>query len=173
MTVCNTMFEKEDSKLVSYDSGTHTSTVDYILCRACYRSMIWDVKILPNEICVLKHKLLVMDMKVRDVKKVCRLFEPKLKIWRLQNKQIKDEFAVCGAPLSLDSRIPTRDPRTCRPWLSISPTWICTAAENKSQTVITLTHATKVTIKDQSKQYFDYFVCESKAHLACLITGPQ
>jgi len=93
MIVCNTMFEKEDSKLISYESGTDVSTVDYILCRACDRSMIRDVKILPNEICVPKHKLLVMDMKIKDVKKVSRQFGPKLKIWRLQNEQIKDEFA--------------------------------------------------------------------------------
>jgi len=81
--------------------------VDYILCRACDRSMVWDVKILPNEICVPKHKLLVMDMKVKDVKKVCRQFEPKLKIWRLQNKQIKDEFAGVVNEALKDKKVET------------------------------------------------------------------
>ena len=42
-----------------------------------------------------------------------------------------------AAALSLDSRIQTRYPCSCRPRLSTSPTWICPAVANESQTALT------------------------------------
>jgi len=54
LVICNTLFTKQEAKLVTYVAGPVKSTVDYIMVR--------NIKIISSEECVPKHKLLVMDM---------------------------------------------------------------------------------------------------------------
>ena len=61
---------KHESKLVSYVASSVKSTVDYITVRQRDKAKVRKVKVIPNEECVPKHKLLVMDMQFNRRKEV-------------------------------------------------------------------------------------------------------
>ena len=67
--------------------------IDYILVNNKYRSSAKDVKVIPGEEIVSQHCLLLMDMvsKKKVWKKV--KFRKKLKLWRLRESEVKEEFA--------------------------------------------------------------------------------
>ena len=67
--------------------------IDYILVNNKYRSSVKDVKVIPGEEIVSQHYLLLMDMAFK--KKVRRKvkFRKKLKLWRLRDSEVKEEFA--------------------------------------------------------------------------------
>jgi len=48
------------------------------------------VKVTTIEECVPKHKLLVMDMWFKAIKRRCRKFEPRVHVWKL--KETCEEF---------------------------------------------------------------------------------
>ena len=60
--VANIFFTKETQKLVTYESGGLSSVVDYVLTR---KNDMKDVTVIPGEECVLQHKLVVMDMRIK------------------------------------------------------------------------------------------------------------
>ena len=62
LVICNTLFMKQESQLVTYAAGPVKSTVDYIIVRQEDKAKVHNVKVIPHEECVPKHKLLVMDM---------------------------------------------------------------------------------------------------------------
>ena len=67
--------------------------IDYILVNNKYRSSVKDAKVIPGEEIVSQHCLLLMDMMFK--KKVRRKvkFRKKLKLWRLTESEVKEEFA--------------------------------------------------------------------------------
>ena len=74
MIVCNTFFQKRDSRLITYSSGGNQSQIEYILTKKDDRKLISDVKVIPGEECALQHKLLVADMNIGKPKveeKIC------------------------------------------------------------------------------------------------------
>jgi len=68
LVICNTVFMKQESQLVTYAGGPVKSTVDYIIVRQEDKAKVRNVKVIPNEECVPKHKLLVMDMQFNTTK---------------------------------------------------------------------------------------------------------
>ena len=62
LVICNTLFTKQEAKLVTYVVGPVKSTVDYIMVRQEDKAKVRNVKVISSEECVPKHKLLVMDM---------------------------------------------------------------------------------------------------------------
>jgi len=48
---------------VTYAAGPVKSTVDYIIVRQEDKANVHNAKVIPNEKCVPKRKLLVMDMR--------------------------------------------------------------------------------------------------------------
>ena len=48
--------------MVTYVDGSAKSTFDYIMVRQGDRVKVCNVRVIPNEECVPKHKLLVMDV---------------------------------------------------------------------------------------------------------------
>ena len=62
LVICNTLFMKQECKLVTYVAGSAKSTVDYIMLRQGDKVKVRNVEVIPNEECIPKHKLLVMDM---------------------------------------------------------------------------------------------------------------
>ena len=62
LVICNTLFTKQEAKLVTYVDGPVKSTVDYIMVRQEDKAKIRNVKVITSEECVPKHKLLVTDM---------------------------------------------------------------------------------------------------------------
>jgi len=55
--ICNTLFVKQESKLVTYVAGRVMSTVVYIMVRQEDRAKVCNVKVISSEECVPKHKL--------------------------------------------------------------------------------------------------------------------
>jgi len=62
LVICNTLFTKQEAKLVTYVAGPVKSTVDYIMVRQEVKAKVRNVKVISSEECVPKHKLLGMDM---------------------------------------------------------------------------------------------------------------
>jgi len=53
---------------VTYAADAVKSMVDYIIVRQEDKAKVRNVKVIPNEECVSKHKLLVMDMQFSTIK---------------------------------------------------------------------------------------------------------
>ena len=53
--MCHTFFKKEDSKLITYQSGDDGSMIDYLVVRKTYRCLVKDVKVISSEECVPQH----------------------------------------------------------------------------------------------------------------------
>ena len=56
MAVCNTFFKKEDSKLITYQSGDNRRMIDYLMVRKTDRCLVKDVKVSSSEECVPQHR---------------------------------------------------------------------------------------------------------------------
>ena len=83
----NTLFTKQEAKLVTYSAGPVKSTVDYIMVRQEDKAKIRNVKVITSEECVPKHKLLVMDMRFKATKRRRRKFEPRVRVWKLKEEK--------------------------------------------------------------------------------------
>ena len=84
LVICNTFFMKHESKLVTYIAGSAKSAVDYIMVRQGDKVKVHNVRVIPNEECVPKHKLLVMDMPFSTTKRRHKKFEPRVRVWKLK-----------------------------------------------------------------------------------------
>ena len=78
--------------MVTYESGTAKTQVDYLLVWKRDRKLLSDVKVIPSEEIVTQHKPVVCDFKVKKVHEVKRKFIPRRKIWRLNEEQVNCEF---------------------------------------------------------------------------------
>ena len=89
----NTCSQKRESWLVTFRSVKTETMIDYFLVNNKYKSSVKDVRVIPGEEIVSQHCLLVMDMVLK--KKVRRKvkFRKKLKLWRLRESDVKEEFA--------------------------------------------------------------------------------
>jgi len=72
LVICNTLFTKQEAKLVTYVAGPVKSTVDYIMVRQEDKAKVRNVKVISSKECAPKHKLLVMDMWFKATKSWCR-----------------------------------------------------------------------------------------------------
>jgi len=87
LVICNTLFTKQEAKLVTYVAGPVKSTVDYIMVQQEDKAKVRNVKVISSEECVPKHKLLVMDMWFRARKSWHRKFEPRVHVWKLKEEK--------------------------------------------------------------------------------------
>ena len=71
MVVCNTFFKKEDSKLITYQSGENRIMIDHLIVRKTDRCLVKDVKVISSEQCVPQHRsnvyLLCGDIVAGDI----------------------------------------------------------------------------------------------------------
>ena len=51
LVICNTLFTKQEAKLVTYVAGPVKSTVDYIMVRQEDKTKIRNVKVITSEEC--------------------------------------------------------------------------------------------------------------------------
>jgi len=86
LVICNTLFVKQESQLVTCAAGPVKSTVDYIIVRQEDNAKVRNVKVIPNEGCVPKHKLLVMDMQFSTRKRWHKKFEPRVPVWKVKEE---------------------------------------------------------------------------------------
>jgi len=66
--------------LVTYADGHVKNTVNYIILRQEDKAKIRNVKVIPNQECVPKHKLLSMDMQFNTTKRWHKKFEPRVSV---------------------------------------------------------------------------------------------
>ena len=76
--ICNSLFKKRKSHLVTYSSGGAQTQIDYILTRLKDRKLLKDVKLVPREECVSQHRLLICSTVIRFSKKAEKVFTPKV-----------------------------------------------------------------------------------------------
>ena len=70
LVIANTMFNKSETKKITYESGGCKTVVDYILVRESDRAKLKDVKVIPGEACISQHRLLVsVAQLVANIKK--------------------------------------------------------------------------------------------------------
>jgi len=75
LVICNTLFTKQEAKLVTYVAGPVKSTV-----RQKDKAKVRNGKVISSEECVSKHKLLVMDMWFKATKSWRRKFKPRVRV---------------------------------------------------------------------------------------------
>ena len=61
---------KQEKQLVTYAAGPVKSMVDYIIVQQENKAKVCNIKVIPNEECVPKHKCLVIDMQFNTRKRL-------------------------------------------------------------------------------------------------------
>ena len=92
LVICNTLFMKQESQLVTYAAGPVKITVHYIIVRQEDKAKVCNVKVIPDEECVLKYKLLVMDMQFSTRKRRRKKFEPRVCVRKLKEEKTCEEY---------------------------------------------------------------------------------
>ena len=73
--------------------GVHGgSQIDFILLRKRNLKMAKDIKVIPSEECVLQHKLLIFELRLKTPKPHPKPFSPKLCYWRLKEPTVQEEY---------------------------------------------------------------------------------
>jgi len=72
----------------TYVAGSAKSTVDYVMVRQEDKVKVRNVRVIPDEECMPKHKLLVVDMQINTTKRWHKKFEPR------RNKLVKNIKAM-------------------------------------------------------------------------------
>ena len=108
LVIGNTLFEKRDSHLITFDSGENQTQIDYFLIRRRLRKYIRDIKVIPGEECLKQHRLLVCIFQVAAQAKVRRRFTPRLRTWKLRDPACTADFESkfaekCASGLLADS----------------------------------------------------------------------
>ena len=81
LVICNTLFMKQESQMVTYAAGPVKNTVDYIIVQQEDKAKDHNVKVIPNKECVPKHKLLVMDMQFNTTERWHKKFDPRVHVF--------------------------------------------------------------------------------------------
>ena len=101
MVVCNTLFNKRSSRLITYSSGGVNTQIDYMLMKTRDKKILKDVKVIHGEEVFTQHKLVVCDLNKRIEREKKKLYIPKLKVWKLREAEAKKEFVCCVEEQSL------------------------------------------------------------------------
>ena len=80
MTVGNKLFKKRASHLVIYESGPSKAQINNYLLRRNQRKFFKDMKTLPSEECITRHKPLVCEFMIKIVKDTKTKLVPRRKI---------------------------------------------------------------------------------------------
>ena len=89
MVVCNTFFKKEDSKLITYQSGDDRSMIDYLMFRKTDCCLVKDVKVISSEECVPQHRMVIgrLVIPMKPQKNTIVKFVPKPRVWKLKDEE--------------------------------------------------------------------------------------
>ena len=88
LVVCNTLFQKKEQHLVTYESGQHKSQIDFLLIKKGDRGKCRDCKVIPSEWEDGQHKLVVMDFRwVQSKNRKCKTGVTRVKWGKLKEKE--------------------------------------------------------------------------------------
>ena len=91
MYVVNTSFIKPMKYRATYRSNQHETQVDYILVPVGEKAKVRNCKAVTEE-CAKQHSLVVMYWKLQPMKKPKQVKVEKIKLWRLKDKLIQQQF---------------------------------------------------------------------------------
>uniref|UniRef100_A0A0R0GBM1 Endonuclease/exonuclease/phosphatase domain-containing protein n=1 Tax=Glycine max TaxID=3847 RepID=A0A0R0GBM1_SOYBN len=66
LSIANTWFKKREEHLITYKSGGTCSQIDFFLIRKSDRKYCLNCKVIPGESLTTQHRVLVMDVRIRD-----------------------------------------------------------------------------------------------------------
>ena len=92
MVVLNTMFEKKDNRLITYQSGEDSTQIDYILISRENRKLVRDVKVISGEEIAPQHRLVIGDLCLESPRVTKKTFVPRRKTWKLKNGHTASVF---------------------------------------------------------------------------------
>ena len=93
LKVANTYFRKDPEKLITYKSGNAATQIDLILWKAKLNINLLNCKAIPGEECLTQHRIVRADFKLKDWKRKKWTGMKKLKLWRLKNPDVGQEFS--------------------------------------------------------------------------------
>ena len=80
LSIANTWFKKREEHLITYKSGGTCSQIDFFLIRKSDRKYCLNCKVIPGESLTTQHRVLVMDVRIRDrAKRRSPLVAPRIK----------------------------------------------------------------------------------------------
>ena len=96
LMIANTFFKKDTTaKKVTYEFEEVKTVIDYILLRKKERAMVKDVKVIPGEPVMKRHRLLVCSLRLeRKHKKKQKKAAPRCRIWKLKVPDIRNKYAA-------------------------------------------------------------------------------
>ncbi|KAH1221829.1 Craniofacial development protein 2 [Glycine soja] len=88
LSIANTWFKKREEYLITYKSGGTCSQIDFFLIRKSDRKYCLNCKVIPGESLTTQHRVLVMDVRIRDrAKRRSPLVAPRIKWWHLKGEK--------------------------------------------------------------------------------------
>ncbi|KAH1222459.1 Craniofacial development protein 2 [Glycine max] len=88
LSIANTWFKKREEHLITYKSGGTYSQIDFFLIRKSDRKYCLNCKVIPGESLTTQHRVLVMDVRIRDrAKRRSPLVAPRIKWWHLKGEK--------------------------------------------------------------------------------------
>jgi len=68
LTIVHSLFKKKEDYLVTFRSGSYRTQIDYFLGRTNHKRLCKDCKVRASEYLGTQHRLLVMDLVIKDFK---------------------------------------------------------------------------------------------------------
>ncbi|KAH1253965.1 Craniofacial development protein 2 [Glycine max] len=88
LSIANTWFKKREKHLITYKSGGTCSQIDFFLIRKSDRKYCLNCKVIPGESLTTQHRVLVMDVRIRDrAKRRSPMVAPRIKWWHLKGEK--------------------------------------------------------------------------------------
>ncbi|KAH1192728.1 Craniofacial development protein 2 [Glycine max] len=88
LSIANTWFKKREEHLITYKSGGTCSQIDFFLIRKSDRKYCLNCKVIPGESLTTQHRVLVMDVRIKDrAKRRSPLVAPRIKWWHLKGEK--------------------------------------------------------------------------------------
>ncbi|KAH1266214.1 Uncharacterized protein GmHk_01G001757 [Glycine max] len=88
LSIVNTWFKKREEHLITYKSGGTCSQIDFFLIRKSDRKYCLNYKVIPGESLTTQHRVLVMDVRIRDrAKRRSPMVAPRIKWWHLKGEK--------------------------------------------------------------------------------------
>ena len=105
MVVANTMFDKRDSRLITYVSGEDSTQIDYILIDKNSLKLVKDVKVIAGEEIALQHRLVIGDLRLTRRSETKAIFVPRRKTWKLNNMLTRGHFRTQLGKLAAEHKV--------------------------------------------------------------------
>ncbi|KAM1178219.1 hypothetical protein ACFX2G_017970 [Malus domestica] len=86
--LANTFFKKREEHVITYKSGSSKTQIDFLLMRKGDRRTCKDCKVIPGESLANQHRLLVMDVHIKRVRKKNKTSKcPRTRWWNLKGEK--------------------------------------------------------------------------------------